>query len=187
MESGRAERLVAGGIPKLPGLDQCQFSKIEMARKSTPKIDQGAVIAIPLGDGRWALSQVYRPGISFFLLVFEEAIDDLDNLPPLTGRPIIGSWTNDAEVYHGNWKLLTHSPVACGIFVEPEYTVLREGKPWVHSFDGTQWRPKAERGDEGLRNQSSQSPLLLQDSIRAFFGLQAWLPIYDKILLRSRD
>lgn len=95
-----------------------------MPRRPSPKIGQGAIIAIPLGDGRWVLSQVYRPRISFFLLVFDRLSDSLE-LHPLTARPVLGSWTNDAEVYRGNWKLLGHASVTPGLFIEPEYAVDR--------------------------------------------------------------
>lgn len=156
-----------------------------MARKISPEIGEGAVLEIPLGDGRWALSQVYRPGISFFLLVFHRTSEGLLRPQDLTGHPILGSWTNDAEVYRGNWRLLSHCPVAPGIFVEPEYTVLSEGRQLVESFDGKRWRAKAAQGDEALKNRHSQSPLLVQAATRARFGLGDWMPIYDNMLIDS--
>ncbi|HEX8471721.1 MAG TPA: hypothetical protein VF633_11465 [Brevundimonas sp.] len=155
-----------------------------MARKASPEIGEGAVIAIPLSDGRWALSQVYRPGISFFLLVFDQVSDRLEDPLVLTGRPILGSWTNDAEIYRGNWKVLTHRPVAPSIFVEPEYTFIIDGETMVESFDGTRRRAKAACGDEALRTRSSQSPLLVQDAARAAFGIEAWKPVYDRMRLQ---
>lgn len=156
-----------------------------MARKATPKIGEGATIAIPLGDGRWALSQVYRPGISFFLLVFDQVIDRLEEPPVLASRPILGSWTNDAELHRGNWTLLTHLAVATGIFVEPEYSVLVEGRPFVESFDGKTFRPSLP-GDESLPHRKSRSPLLVEDATKAFFGLKDWAPYYDDMLLSPR-
>lgn len=156
-----------------------------MSRKATPKIGEGAVLAIPLGDGRWVMSQVYRPGVSFFLLIFGATTDDLSDLSAITGRPVLGSWTNDAEVYRGNWKLLTHLPVPAGIFTEPEYAVLISGKPMVESFDGKSWRPR-EAGDMALLNRSTRSPLLVEGAVRAFFGLEDWLPTYEWMLLAPR-
>lgn len=152
---------------------------------ATNVIGEGAVLAIPLGDGRWTLSQVYRPGVVFFLLVFDEVSDALPDHPTITTRPVLGSWTNDAEVYRGNWKLLTHLSVAAGIFVEPEYSVLREGKSFVESFDGKMFRPSAV-GDESLTNRKSRSPLLVEDATRAFFGLKDWIPYYEDMLLAPR-
>lgn len=156
-----------------------------MSRKATPKIGEGAVLAIPLGDGRWVMSQVYRPGISFFLLIFGEAADSLSDLSAITARPVLGSWTNDAEVYRGSWKLLAHLPVPAGIFTEPEYAVLVEGEPMVESFDGKSWRPR-EAGDEALLNRSTRSPLLVEGAARAFFGLEDWLSTYERMLLGPR-
>lgn len=156
-----------------------------MARKATPKIGEGAVVAIPLGDGRWALSQVYRPGISFYLLVFARVSDELEAPLSLNARPVLGSWTNDAEVYRGNWKLLAHLPIAPKVFDEPEYAVLIDGKQMVESFDGKSWRTKT-GGDGSLRNRTSRSPLLIEDAARAFFGLKEWLPYYENMLLAPR-
>lgn len=148
-------------------------------------IGEGAVLAIPLGDGRWTLSQVYRPGVVFFLLVFDDLSDALTDRPVLTGPPVLGSWTNDAEVYRGNWKLLTHLPVAAGIFAEPEYSVLRGGSSFVESFDGKTFRPSV-LGDGPLKNRKSRSPLLVEDATRAFFGLKEWAPHFDDMLLTPR-
>lgn len=155
-----------------------------MAAKAK-KIGHGAVLAIPLGDGRWTLSQVYRPGIVFFLLIFDEVSDGLSDNPSITTHPVLGSWTNDAEVYRGNWKLLGHLPIAAGIFQEPEYTVLSGGKQLVESFDGKAFRPRILR-DESLKNRKSRSPLLVEDATRAFFGLKDWVPYYDDMLLMPR-
>jgi hypothetical protein len=149
------------------------------------KIGEGAVIAIPLGDGRWTLSQVYRPGVVFFLLIFDEVTDGLPDHPSINSRPILGSWTNDAEVYRGNWKLLGSLPVAASIFEEPEYTVLSGGKELVESFDGKTFRPRTVR-DEPLKNRKSRSPLLVQDATKAFFRLKEWVPYYDDMLLAPR-
>lgn len=148
-------------------------------------IGEGAVLAIPLGGGRWTLSQVYRTGIVFFLLVFDEVSDGLPDNPSITTRPVLGSWTNDAEAYLGNWKLLGHLPVAAGILQEPEYTVLSGGKQLVESFDRKTFRPRVP-GDESLKNRKSRSPLLVEDATRAFFGLKDWVPYYDDMLLTPR-
>jgi hypothetical protein len=153
--------------------------------KGGSAIGEGAVLAIPLGDGRWTLSQVYRPGIVFFLLVFDTLFDALPDSPVISGPPILGSWTNDAEVYRGNWRLLTHLPVADGIFAEPEYSVLIRGEPFVESFDGKAVRPR-EAGDGSLRNRKSRSPLLVEDAAKAFFGLKDWALHYDEMLLTPR-
>lgn len=135
----------------------------------------------PVGDGRWTLSQVYRPGVVFFLLVLDNVSDGLPNHPVIGGSPVLGSWTNDAEVYRGNWRLLTHLPVAAGTFAEPEYSVLICGEPFVESFDGTAFRPRV-AGDQHLKNRKSRSPLLVENATRAFFGLQDWAPYYDDML-----
>ncbi|MCA0368562.1 MAG: immunity 26/phosphotriesterase HocA family protein [Proteobacteria bacterium] len=150
--------------------------------KGENTIGVGAVLAIPLGDGRWTLSQVYWPGVVFFLLVFNNVSDTLPSRPVISGSPILGSWTNDAEVYRGNWRLLTNLPVAAGIFAEPEYSVLIGGEPFVESFDGRAFRPRV-AGDELLKNRKSRSPLLVEDATRSFFGLQDWAPHYDDMLL----
>jgi len=149
------------------------------------KLGEGSVLAIPLGDGRWTLSQLYRPGIVFFLLVFDEVSDGLPDKPSLTTRPVLGSWTNDAWVYRGNWELLGQLPVAAGVFEEPEYTVLSGGKQLVESFDGRAFRPRV-LGDQSLKNRKSRSPLLVEDVTRAFFGLKDWVPQYDDMLLTPR-
>jgi hypothetical protein len=150
--------------------------------KGKNAIGEGSVLAIPLGDGRWTLSQVYRPGVVVFLLVFDVVSDALPNRPAISGSPVLGSWTSDAEVHRGNWSLLSHLPVAAGIFAEPEYSVLIGGEAFVESFDGKAFRPRV-AGEEHLSNRKSRSPLLVEGATRAFFGLEDWAPYYDDMLL----
>lgn len=176
---------VGSGRSAAWGLRLLHWRIDDLMASKAKNIGEGTVLAIPLGDGRWTLSQVYRPGIVFFLLVFDQVSDGLPDNPSITTRPVLGSWTNDAEVHRGNWKLLCHLPVAAGIFKEPEYTVLRGGQPVVESFDGQSFRPKTGR-DGSLKNRKSRSPLLVEDATRAFLGLKEWIPYYEEMALSPR-
>lgn len=146
-------------------------------------IDKGTVIAIPLGDNRFALSQVYFPGTVFYLLIFKSILDGRYSDEDLSGPAVLGAWTTDGEIYRGNWTILGKSPVRVSGFVEPSYKVIISGKTIVESFDGKTRRAFDDATDRDLKNRSSQSSPLVEGAVRAYFGLEEWMPLYDKLLV----
>ena len=152
-------------------------------KKMPIKINKGTLIAIPAGNGKFALSQVYYPGIVFYIVVYEGlwCIKDIVSAPK--NRPILASWTNDAEIYRGRWILVGESVFEVSVS-EPKYKVIVEGKEMAESFDGkNRWPLK--NTDGLLKNRKSRSPLLLEDAVLAFYGLSERPQSYDDILVES--
>lgn len=146
-------------------------------------IETGTVIAIPVEDGRFALAQVYRPGVVFYLLIFRIIQDGNYSEEDLSKPAVLGAWTTDGELHRGSWTVLGKSPVRVSGFKEPEYKVVVSGKNLVESFDGKSRRPFDESSDRELRNRSSQSSPLVEAAARAYFGYEEWKPLYNKLLV----
>jgi hypothetical protein len=144
-------------------------------------VAKGALIAIPVDKERYALSQVYYPGVVFYLAVYDGIFDLRDIYNAKSQNIIIASWTNDAEIHRGNWIIVGNAPVEISI-PEPVYKVIVKGKMLVESFDGRIIR-EATTKDSILNNRKSRSPLVLSDAIRAFHGLEEWSPRYDDMLI----
>ncbi len=94
----------------------------------------------------------------------------------------IFSWTNDAEVFRGNWRNLGIS-VPRGDIKLPEYKVFVDGVEMVESFDGEYLRRSDAVTDSGLAFKKVRSPLLVQDAVQAAFGLGDWKPGFQDMLL----
>jgi hypothetical protein len=136
--------------------------------RKAPKLEQGAVLAIPVDKDRWALSQVLVPGTSFYLGAAAVRFRGLPQLGEIDQkRMTIFSWTNDAEVYRGNWRLLGTHSLQASPNPDIRYKVEISGRMMVETFDGTLLRELNPRIDEGLSYRTSRSPLLVQDMIQA--------------------
>jgi hypothetical protein len=152
--------------------------------KHTGEIPKGTLIAIPIDEGKYALSQVYHPGVVFYIVIYN-GLWPLDIIHSVSPEEIVmASWTNDAEVYRGHWVIVGEEKIKLPV-KEPSYKVLVSGREMVESFDGSAKRT-ANAGDSLLRNRKSRSPLILEDAIRAFYGFGKWSPRYDDLLTVNR-
>jgi len=152
-------------------------------KNGNPHIDRGTVLAIPLGNEQWALSQVIQPGTSFYLGIAPEPVNDPISASDIDGKYLrLFSWTNDAEVYRGNWKNLgrfrmqPHPPI-------PEYKVNLSGTPSVVSFRGEKIRDFDPSKDKDLQFHKTRSPLLVQDAVQAACGFRPWKSFYNDLKL----
>lgn len=151
--------------------------------KISSTIDEGTVLAIPIRTGEWALSQVLYPGVKFYLGIGLKAFGE-----PLSADLIealqleLFSWTNDAEVYKGNWiNLGVHDIIYHGSY--PEYRITIEGQDFVEDFFGNTLRRFNPAKDVGLRFRKVRSPLLVQDAVRAAVGTGEWLNTFEEMRL----
>jgi hypothetical protein len=142
-----------------------------MAGRATQEIGQGAVLAVPLTGGRWALAQVLVPGVVFYLGAATVPFDRLPDAADIEGLPLsIFSWTNDAEVYRGNWKVLGIYALQSSAEPRIEYKVGTPEGMMVEAFGGEILRPFSPEADAHLEYRKSRSPLLVQDMVRGACG-----------------
>lgn len=155
----------------------------KLSKQKPTKISKGTLVAIPVSNGKFTLSQVYYPGITFYIVVYD-GLWELKELPyaPRT-KTILASWTNDAEIYRGRWIVVGEASFEASV-PEPEYKVLVGGEEMVESFDG-KFRRSQRSPDRLLQNRKSRSPLLLEDAVRAFYGLGEPPPSYDDMLMEA--
>ena len=137
-----------------------------MAHGRAQKLVEGAVVAIPLPGKRWALGQVLVPGISFYFGAATAPFNQLPKASDIEGLSFtVFSWTNDAEVYRGNWKCLgTHALQSCSSLLV-EYKVGMPKGLMVEAFSGEILRPYDPKIDAHLEYRKSRSPLLVQDMV----------------------
>lgn len=151
--------------------------------KSSPIIARGSVLAIPLKKNDWALGYVISPGTNFYIGFSVDRFREPLNADDIIGKDLkIFSWTNDAEVFRGNWKNLGISEPRDDIKL-PEYKVFVNGVEMIESFDGENLRIPDKITDSMLAFRKVRSPLLVQDAVQAVFGLGDWKPGFQDMLL----
>lgn len=140
--------------------------------RAAARLEQGSVLAIPLGEGRWALSQVLVPGVTFWLGAAPVAFPSLPGAEKIQNLPLsLFSWTNDAEVFRGNWVSLGTWPLQGSPTPDIEYKVGFAGGMWVESFSGERLRELDPKTDADLTYRKSRSPLLVEDLVRVACGI----------------
>lgn len=144
----------------------------------------GTVIMVPATGDNYLIAQIVFPGVSFYLVGFRGIYSEADSFDPvLKTSPIIGAWTNDAEIYKGRWKNRSAGKVYYTKFRSISYKYMNNGQLFRQSFDGETiqgGRP----GDERLPFKLSISPLLFGKALCAVNGIGEWKSYYEKLLLR---
>lgn len=157
--------------------------KSENSNIADPMIARGSVLAIPLDNNQWALGSVISPGVNFFIGFCLDRFVDPIKADDIRGKNLkIFSWTNDAEVYRGNWKNLGVSEIIKNVTL-PEYKIFVNGCEMVESFDQTYIRQFNPNIDENLKFRKIRSPLLVQDAVQAACGLGDWKVGFQDMLL----
>ena len=147
-----------------------------------PLIMKGSVLALPVEKDCWALGLVISPGVNFYLGLALDHFDNAATPSDIEGRQLkLFSWTNDAEVFRGNWKNVGVSSLVPNIEL-PEYRVYIDGRPMVESFDGSNVREFDPITDKSLAFRKIRSPLLVQDAVQAAFGFGAWKVGYQDMV-----
>jgi hypothetical protein len=152
------------------------------SKSKSSSIVKGSILAIPLSDHEWALGQVIHPGTNFYLGVALRKFDYLPQSVDIEKEKLsIFSWTNDAEVFRGNWKVLGKLDYVPK-FILPEYKVYIDGKVVVESFDSQSFRVFDDAVDTKLNFRKIRSPLIVQDAVQAALGYRKWQPTFEEML-----
>jgi hypothetical protein len=121
-----------------------------------------------LGASGWALAQVLVPGICFYLGAAAVPFDAMPDAAKINGLPLsIFSWTNDAEVYRGNWKVLGIYALQSSAAPPIEYKIGMPEGMMVEAFGGEILRSFDPETDAHLEYRTIRSPLLVQDMVQA--------------------
>ena len=144
----------------------------------------GDVFAVPLGDGRFALGQVFaRQDPILYLGAFSGAATELGSVKPdeVVGRELVlGGNFLDSPFSRGDWPILGNAPVRGGIPF-PCYKVRVEGKDYLETWDGRRHREATPEELEWLENRTDRSPAILSNALKALHGLADWAPRYERL------
>nr|WP_294170191.1 hypothetical protein [uncultured Sphingomonas sp.] len=108
------------------------------------------------------------PGTAFYLGIAQRAFGALPTAEQIDGSQLTTfAWTNDAEVYRGNWKLLGSHAMQSTVNPDTAYKIVISGQMMVEGLNGQLLRPFDPEKDGGLEYRKVRSPLLVQDLVQA--------------------
>jgi hypothetical protein len=151
---------------------------------TTPKI--GDVFLIPLDELSAAGGQVIaiRENEELYIAVMDRRIDASESNPEcaIAGNPVLLTLSFDAKLANGQWPIIGNLSEAVYRYPQPAFKINHAGIMSIESRDKSVRRPATKAELEVLRNRSIASPMIIEDAIKAYFGLGEWSESYDKRL-----
>lgn len=147
-----------------------------------PKV--GDVFLIPLDDVSAVAGHVIaiRENEELYLAVMSHRIrrDENDPEVAITGDPALLTLAFDAKLSNGDWPIIGNLVHYVNRYPHPAFKIKHAGKMSIESRDRTVRRPANDDELDVLHNRSVASPMIVEDAIRAYFGLREWDESYDK-------
>jgi hypothetical protein len=146
------------------------------------KFKPGDIFTFPIDVDRVGVGQVLSVKPQLHISVLREpASPGFDLNEVSTDQILLCGRTMDALFYHGRWQVVGHLPIPDGVIPRPFSHVRVSGSNWVQDFDGRLIRPATARETECLDEHWNRSPIGFENAFKAFHGLAAIDPGYEKL------
>jgi ribosomal protein S17 len=156
---------------------------IQLARrkKSEIQVAIGDVFAIPLREDKFSYGQVVGGGNPKTFVIYDITSEIHPEVNDIVNRRIIIlTHTVDVAIEDGDWILIGKSEVPNGI-VFPQYLVDTPEGYYITNFEGQLLRPATEHEKENLSTRKSISPSILEDAVKAQYGIEESYPYLDNL------
>lgn len=148
----------------------------------------GDIFSIKVDSTSFALGQVIYTGIVGLNIIHDYQFNSLPQLEILANMPIalIGYSTYEF-IKDGRWKAVGNMPIPdnieypkyiCETYVNGEY------KKMVYGYDHSVLREANEQDDQILSHHTSYSPIVIEEAIKAKFGVLPWKDYYEHLLYK---
>lgn len=149
-----------------------------------PKV--GDVFLVPLDEMSAAGGQVIsiREGEELYLAVFDQrlGLNETDPMVAISGSPVLLALSFDAKFWHGNWPIIGNRADLIDQYPQPNYKIKHGGIMSLESRDKNVRRPASSDEIEILRYRSVAAPAIIEDAIKAHFGIGEWNDDNDELL-----
>lgn len=149
-----------------------------------PKV--GDVFLVPLDETSAAGGHVIdiRENAEVYLAVFDQrvSLNETNSLVALSGKPALLALTFDAKFWHGNWPIIGNQIHTVDQYPEPAYKIKHAGVMSVESRDKSIRRPASPHDLEILQFRSVAAPIIIENAIKAQFGIGEWDINNDELL-----
>lgn len=151
-----------------------------MSRKPTV----GDVFLIPLDQNSavGGLLLAVRDSAELYIAVFNRRIlrNEADLKTAICGDPVLLTLTFDAKLFHGDWPVIGSLVESVSHYPEVNFKVKHAGVMSIESRDKLKRRPATSAELQVLEYRSVASPAIIEDAIRAHFGIGEWSESYEK-------
>ena len=149
-----------------------------------PKV--GDVFLIPLDESSAAGGHVVsiREGEELYLAVFDQrlSLNEINPILAIGGVPVLLALSFDAKFWHGNWPIIGNQGSPVGQYPQPNFKIKHTGVMSLESRDKTVRRPATPDELEILKYRSVATPIIIEDAIKAHFGIGQWDEGNDELL-----
>ena len=147
-----------------------------------PKV--GDVFLIPLDDKSAAGGHVVaiREKEELYLAIMGNRLrrEEVDPEVAITGEPVLLTLSFDAKLSNGDWLIIGNLTDVVDRYPHPAFKIKHAGTMSIESRDKSIIRPATDEELAILQNRSVASPMIVEDVIRAYFGLGPWNESYNK-------
>ncbi|RYG02557.1 MAG: hypothetical protein EON94_05680 [Caulobacteraceae bacterium] len=143
----------------------------------------GDVFLIPLDEERCGIGQVAGEWESeLYVVVYDKVVPRDAVATDIDGAGLqFAALTLDAKFYHGDWQIIGNRRDNLTQLPQPWFKVRISGVPYIEARDRSVSRPATAEEASVLRNRTVSSPAVIEGALRAYHGLEEWLPHYDKL------
>jgi hypothetical protein len=159
-------------------------------RKRRIKINVGDIVSIPISDDKYCYGQFFDGDImSGCYLIF----DGLYEKPPLLeeivrNRILLLAFTNGLAIAENVWRIIGNTHIPDNIQI-PKFKVgfMENGitRTMVTDFKGNFLSVATENEINKLKNMTSCTPGLVEDAIKAQYGILPWNDGYNWLLYEN--
>jgi hypothetical protein len=148
---------------------------------------QSDVFLIPVADGAFALGRVVvkASGGNVLVVIYSDLAESLEavDLGRLSiSRPAFLVETMDLRIKDGTWKVVGNWVPSTELPVPVYKTQVEPGGDFFEQYiDGRVGGRLTVDEAARLKTQKSFSPALAERAVRAFRGVEPWLPVFDEI------
>ncbi len=147
-----------------------------------PKV--GDVFLIPLDDASAAGGHVVaiRENEELYVAIMGHLLrrDEQNSEVAIAGEPILLTLSFDAKLSNGDWPIIGNLANFVHRYPHPAFKIKHLGIISIESRDRSVRRPATKDELDILQNRSVASPMIIEDAIRAYFGLGEWVESYNK-------
>lgn len=140
-------------------------------------VKEGDVFLIPIDAERAAGGQVIDAwSDELYVAVFDGVVAPgfQDAAAIVNSEPIFLTLTLDAKLWHGDWPVIGNIQESRRRVPQPMFKVRHSGQIYVESRDRAVFRPASEREATELRYRTVSSPAVIDEAVKAHFGVGDW-------------
>lgn len=146
-----------------------------------PKV--GDIFLIPIDDKSAAGGQVIsiRKKGELYLAIFGQrlSLDENDITLAVSGPLVFLTLSLDAKIWHKSWPIIGNQIKLVNQYPQPTYKIEHYGVMSIESRDETKRRAASIDEIKVLKYRKVVAPIIVEDAIKAYFGIGEWIEYYD--------